>query len=453
MEFDINLMFVSHFLKDHPIIEESIKYKIKYLNALEYFVNKYSAKNKFSVSALDNYKNVFLGVSKDSYTYRTQELKKMSKGVMGLKIKGFKFFTYRYAFICDCLFINAMMEPNKATSIINDIKFMCHKRHHRNLDRFFNYLYNDEESIQDLDKIKYQVKCWKINQRHIRQKQMTILTTATMSAGKSTLINTLVGKTVNRTMNDACTSKLHFVYNKPFEDGFNYKFDYDLNLNAGKKDLLTDDIDSKDNRIFASTYFRQLIKGSSRLCIIDTPGVNSSQNYDHAQITKESILNENYDKIVYIVNAENAGTDDDLKYLQFIYENVDKKKLIFVLNKLDRFRVPEDSIEESINNLKKDLNKIGWENPIICPVSSYVGGLAKKKMYGIDLNEDEEDEYKFLQMKFKKDEYNLSKFYSEDTLNKAIKNYSKHENYQINDLLVKCGVLCLEQIVMEGAEY
>lgn len=452
MEFDLRLMSISHSLEKHPVLEECIKYKIKYLSVLEYFVNKHSKKDEFALEALKIYKNAFLGKDIEQYSYSEQELKRVSKGVIGAKFKGFKLFTYRYALVCDCLFINAMLDFNKATKILSEIKSIYRKRYHERLDLLFDVLYKKKKSIEGIDKIKYQVKCWQDNKEYLKQKQLTVLTTANMSAGKSTLVNAIVGKTINRTMNDACTSKLHYIYDKAFEDGFNYELDGVLNLDADEKTLLNDDTNNKEDKIFVSTYFRLLAQKQSRLCIIDTPGVNSSLNSDHTKITKDTVLNKQYDKLLYLVNAENFGTDDDLKYLQFICENIDENKIIFVLNKLDRFRISEDSIEESINHLKDDLLKLGLTNPIICPVSSYAGRLAKKKMFGSELNEDEQDDYIFLERKFKNENYNLSKFYSENILNRINENYCGNNKSPIIHLLIRCGILCLEQIITEGAE-
>lgn len=413
MKFDLKLMSVSHSLEKHPVLDECIKYRIKYLNVLEYFVNKYSPKDEFAIKVLKNYKNIFLGEDIKEYSYSEQELKKFSKGVTGIKFKGFKLFTYRYTLVFDCLFINSMMNYDKANKILSEIKSIYKKRYHEKLDLLFDMLYKNKKSVEGLDKVNYQIECLKKNNQHLKQKQVTILTTANMSAGKSTLINALIGKKINRTMNDSCTSKLNYIYNKAFEDGFNYKLDGELNLDADEKELLNNSESNKTSKIFTSTYFESLLPQKSRLCIIDTPGVNSSIDLEHSDITKMTIINDGYDKLLYVINAENSGTNDDLNYLNYICQNVDQSKIIFVLNKLDRFRLSEDSIEDSINNLKEDLLKLGIKNPIICPVSAYAGLLAKKKMFGKNLDEDEQDEYILLHRKFKNEDYNLSKFYSD----------------------------------------
>src|SRR5699024_3535827 len=53
-----------------------------------------------------------------------------------------------------------------------------------------------------------------------RKEPTGIMVTANMSAGKSTFINALTGKYVCLSQNMACTSKVHYIINKAFEDGF-----------------------------------------------------------------------------------------------------------------------------------------------------------------------------------------------------------------------------------------
>jgi predicted GTPase len=447
MDFDVDLLSVSHFLEKHPVLLEKVEYKVRYLNVLEYFVRKYSD-NQFSKAMLANYKVAFLGKDIEQYTYREQEIKRKAKGVTGIKFKGFKLFTYRYSLVCDTFFINCFRDSLKATTLLNEIKTIINKHYHKKLEGLFSVLYQDKPLMNGLDQVTYQVESWKQNQTYVNQKPKKILITATMSAGKSTLINALVGRTVTRTMNDACTAKLHYIFDKAFEDGFTYGFDKNLNLNANETTLLQDDSDNKDIKKYVSTSFRQLVERQSRLCIIDSPGINSSLNKDHTKISEETIVKENYDKVLYVINAENMGTTDDLKYLRFICETVEEDKLIFVINKLDRFRIPQDSIEESIDHLKEDLTRLGIKEPLICPVSSYAGVLAKKRLFDVALDEDETDDYLFLKNKFSKEEYNLSQFYSKDVIRKLNKTKGKSPDIE---LLKNSGLLCLEQIISQGA--
>ena len=53
---------------------------------------------------------------------------------------------------------------------------------------------------------------------NIHNSEFPINVIATMSSGKSTLINALIGKPLARTSQEVCTGNLNYLYNKPFED-------------------------------------------------------------------------------------------------------------------------------------------------------------------------------------------------------------------------------------------
>ncbi len=95
---------------------------------------------------------------------------------------------------------------------------------------------------------------------------------------------------------------------------------------------------------------------------------------------------------IYLLNGENIGTDDDRKHLLFILENY-HGKIIFVVNKLDRFRKKEDSVTATLETVISDLSNMGFEAPAVVPVSSYAAYLAKMSIFAEPLDEDEQDEF------------------------------------------------------------
>ena len=84
---------------------------------------------------------------------------------------------------------------------------------------------------------KRYLKLVKKNISFINARPYNILITATMSAGKSTLINSLVGKNISLMQNMACTSKIHNIISKSIEDGVSSEDDHDLSMGASKEDL------------------------------------------------------------------------------------------------------------------------------------------------------------------------------------------------------------------------
>ena len=150
-----------------------------------------------------------------------------------------------------------------------------------------------------------------------------------------------------------------------------------------------------------------------RICLVDTPGVNSAIRREHGKIAKKCILETHCDQLIYVLNANKLGTDEEIAYLKWIYKNVPSEKIIFVLNKLDDFRKAEDNIEMSIKGVKIDLQKLGFVEPNIYPISAYFAYLLRKEESQESLSEDELDEILLYKKKFMKPEYNLSIFYGE----------------------------------------
>ncbi|MDD3394474.1 MAG: dynamin family protein [Anaerotignum sp.] len=435
---DNNTFVLANFIQNHPVLRERRTYINKYCSVLELYTLRYNGNDETAKASLLNYKKAFGCENSDTVTEAL--IKSYSKNIVGNRFdfKRFKLFTYRYCLLCDLFMINCFDNKDKAQKILAEIKMIFKERYHPKIDRLFALLYDEVGDAKEFDLVQHQVDCWQKNKRFLEKPEKKILITANMSAGKSTLINALIGKPINRTMNDTCTAKIHYIYEKAFEDHYTHEWDYEVNLNADKEILFEDDKRNKEKFIWVATHFNLSSDHKSRLCIIDTPGVNSAANKDHGELTKQTILNEQYDLLVYVVNAENVGTEDDLRHLIFIKENVPQNKIIFVLNKLDRFKKSEDSISESIENLRRDLISRGFEYPTICPVSSYLAFLYKFEKSGAKLSNVETRILATLKIDFADDEfYDLSKYYS-------------HINAIVaDDLLMKSGLFGLEQTILQ----
>ena len=121
------------------------------------------------------------------------------------------------------------------------------------------------------------------------------------------------------------------------------------------------------------------------------------------------------------------------------YENV-KTDIIFLVNKLDKFKTNVDSVKETINKAKKDLEKIGYKKIKIYPISAYAAYLAKMKLFNEQLNIDEDDEFYFFSKKLNREGFRYDKYYKN-------KISVKDENKDYEILLRNSGVLNLESIL------
>jgi GTPase Era involved in 16S rRNA processing len=193
-----------------------------------------------------------------------------------------------------------------------------------------------------------------------------------------------------------------------------------------------------------ASHFRASGHPQKRICLIDTPGVNYALNSDHRKRTRKAIVSENYDKLIYVLDANSLGTDDEIAHLKYIYANTSNEKLVFVLNKLDRFKSAEDSIAASMDGVRVSLVKIGFKDPVICPMSAHFAFLLKIKQNNGKLSEDEQDTFDFYLKKFNKPENDLSIYYHKEFADKKT----------IRDELVKMsflsGLFGLESILYGG---
>ncbi|MCL2299588.1 MAG: dynamin family protein [Firmicutes bacterium] len=179
-----------------------------------------------------------------------------------------------------------------------------------------------------------------------------ILFTGTVSSGKSTLINALAGHRVCEAQNEICTAGISRVYNEVL-DGCRRQADQRLRLKmrSFEKDLI---------------------------CFVDTPGVDSSRHAEHGEITRGALRTENAPIVVYVLNADGQlGVDATASHLKYVKEHLRGRSIIFALNKIDKYNPAVDSVERSISSLSRELEDLGFRDPVICPLSAITGLWCK----------------------------------------------------------------------------
>lgn len=285
---------------------------------------------------------------------------------------------------------------------------------------------------------KHYLKLVKKNITFIKARPYSILITATMSAGKSTLINSLVGKNISLMQNMACTSKIHTIISKPIDDSVSSKYDHSISMDATKEELLSDNEDNKTYKITVGTFFNGEL-GGKRIILFDSPGVNSSQNAEHTEISQRIIKSRKYRLMIYVLNSTQLGTTDEEHHLEIVKQSLGRSKIIFVMNKADKLISQNDNLLNSIENQRKFLLSKGFKNPLICPVSSRAAYLAKKSKME-HLSRIEQGELENYMDKF--EIQGLSDYYEE---NLGCAHIST--NNEVDTLFVNCGFAHLEKII------
>ncbi|NEN76308.1 dGTPase [Pelistega sp. NLN82] len=211
-----------------------------------------------------------------------------------------------------------------------------------------------------------------------------------MSAGKSTLINALIGTELLHSANEATTATITRIHDVDHIKQFIANtYDYQGNI-VHQKELATAESlkqwnqDKNIKSIDLMGNIRGLTNTQSDLVIYDTPGPNNSQDDNHEELTMELVNDGNYGMILYILNATQLGINDDLHLLHRIKQAINtdhKKEIIFVLNKIDEIDETYESIEGIVNNAIHYLQQQGFENPTIIPCSAKAGLIARKLIY------------------------------------------------------------------------
>ena len=219
---------------------------------------------------------------------------------------------------------------------------------------------------------------------------------ATMSSGKSTLINSLLSKKILPSSNEACTATItrikdidnsHFIgraYSKnkqeiytTYQEEINYEIMKEWN---GNKNVSTIEIEGDISFVKANEI---------TLVITDTPGPNNSNDKSHKQTLLDMLDSNKYKPLIlYVMNATQLGITDDNELLNNVIaklQNADKQtrdSFLFVINKVDLLKPNDDDLETILKNIKDYLEKKGVENPNIFPVAALPALEIRSKVQG-----------------------------------------------------------------------
>lgn len=183
-------------------------------------------------------------------------------------------------------------------------------------------------------------------------KDFDVYVVATMSSGKSTLINAMLGQDLLPAANEATTATIaritdnasmgqRFAAQRVTNDHRVAENSDDVSLEVlqawnSLPDTMRIDIEGKIHAIQD--------RDSVRLVLTDTPGPNSSQDEKHQLKTMSFIQDSQRNPLILcVLNASQLGTNDDKNLLGLVAETMrkggkqSKDRFIFVINKMDVF--------------------------------------------------------------------------------------------------------------------
>lgn len=277
-----------------------------------------------------------------------------------------------------------------------------------------------------------------------------IVLTATMSAGKSTLVNALVGRELSFAKKAACTSTiLRFASAPVTHSRYHVQYDQKYQLNLTSEQVREALRSQKDPCTVIGHFYSGLSR--QRILLTDTPGVDSARNREHKKITREALKNDPYDLILYMIPVENYGSDDDDSHLKFIRKYAPDKKILFIVNMMDTCDAEDDSVEEILGNIADYLRHLGFADPVICPVSAKAGFLCGAALTGGKLSGSSEKDLEDFCAKFRRPEYDMSQYYADGSVDDMPCDiFSQKQHPEWGEIYRRTGIPGLKAAILDA---
>ncbi|KYH31391.1 GTPase Era [Clostridium tepidiprofundi DSM 19306] len=475
-------------LKNHPIIKEDYHTKLYYFTILYTTLKQDNILNCYIKNLLDSYKKVF-GIKEEDYNKiekfnierNKDALNKMFKVLRKThyKLTKWRIYTknYKYLLICELMYLESRLDIyeyiNKSyiKDVARDLKI--NKKDLNYVLEFFEKLSenNFEEANEIISKSKfvllnYFLKKYKDDFEFEKKEEKNILVIATMSSGKSTLINAILGQDILPSQNEICTSKIITVTQ-------NYSLDRCIGFAKGNKEILHSYLNNKIlNDWNISPEYKEIeIEGGlsnigkykKKLKFIDTPGTNNSIDKNHYKLTYGTLNKNKFDLIIYVLNATNLACDDDYILLNTVAEYLkknSKQDILFVLNKMDEIDIESnESLQEIYDNAMNYIKKAGINEPKLISISAYGAKLFRKVLNGDSLTRKESIDFLELYEMFLDEQYNMNNYTNVkvNAMNNLIEN--REENFveirkekislkTISNILKNTGLLQLESYLI-----
>lgn len=221
-----------------------------------------------------------------------------------------------------------------------------------------------------------------------RKEVYPMMVMATMSSGKSTLINALLGQQILPSQNEACTSKMFTILDEDRDISpqlYISKFSGETRIVRANisEALKKANEDTEIEHIFIKGQVKGVLNTDKALLIIDTPGPNNARDISHEQVMKKVLGELRGGLILYVLNATQIGIEDDKKLLNVLKVHLEKRKsteVLFVINKMDQVDEERESVENVVMDVRNYLLENGFENPQIIPVSALAANIFKKAL-------------------------------------------------------------------------
>lgn len=303
---------------------------------------------------------------------------------------------------------------------------------------------------------------------HAKSSDFEVCTVATMSAGKSTLINAMLGTKLMPSKQEACTAIITRirdskesdcwkaeVYNKEGRlvetcDNLTYEHMEELN---GDENISV--INTEGNIPFVSSDDVSLV-------LIDTPGPNNSRDPEHKRIQSDFLKKSSKSLVLYIMEGT-FGSDDDNALLRRVAESMkvgdkqSKDRYIFVVNKMDDRRKEDGETYQTLERIRAYLEEHDIKNPNLFPAAALPALNIRLEKSGVELDDDTLDETEMKVRKLNRNENLHFEEYAvlppsvQKEINEKLQ-YAKENDEREEEALIHTGVVSIEAAIRQYVE-
>jgi len=191
---------------------------------------------------------------------------------------------------------------------------------------------------------------------------------ATMSSGKSTLINALLGQQLMPAANEATTATIVKIIDTDQDNFSAVAYDKSSQVvtkldNVTLEDMQALNADKKVSTVEIRGKIPCVSSVGMKLVLVDTPGPNNSRDNSHEEMTYKMISDSDKSLVLYVMNGQQLGINDEKIFLDYVCKSMKdggkkaRERFIFAVNKMDAFSPePQDDgpkcITNALNNVK-----------------------------------------------------------------------------------------------------
>lgn len=249
-------------------------------------------------------------------------------------------------------------------------------------------------------------------ERALAGNEFKVAVLATMSSGKSTIVNAMLGRSLLPSRNQATTAMITRIYDEDGRSDVEVRaFDAEgreLSVHRHADRVTMERLNQDANATSSppgappthrvrECHVKADVVGvnnipAGHLVLIDTPGPNYAGNAEHAHLThslvqqddQARVATEAADVVLYVLNATQLQTNDDDALLRQVAKFIEqgglasRDRFVFVVNKVDQLDEEDDGpLSETMAKVATYLRGFGIQQPIVVPTMARAALYAR----------------------------------------------------------------------------